>query len=127
MEKTLIIILTWTVIFSKVNLSGMSSAVCGTKTEYFLDLFLLEPVNMSGLAFISSPVTLQNNFLFYQISLSRCFVSVATTIYIVAAPIITFLIFKLYDYPQVKKIKANGMEKKGQFIFKGHSFTSVQL
>lgn len=44
--------------------------------------------DMSGLVFISFSVTLQNNFLIYQISLSRCFVSVGTNIYIVAAPII---------------------------------------
>jgi len=83
---------------------------------------------MPGLAFISSPVTLQNNFLFDQISLSRCFVSVGTNIYIVTAPVIISSIFKLHDYPQVKKIKANSMATAGQnFIFKGHSFISVQL
>lgn len=73
--------------------------------------------DISGLAFISSPVTLQNNFLIYQISLSRCFVSVGTNIYIVTAPIITSLIFKLNGYRQVKKIKANNMENTGQNIF----------
>lgn len=58
MEKTLIIILTWTVIISKVNLSGMSSAVCGTKPVVCHRIF-----DVFGLALISSPVTLQNNFL----------------------------------------------------------------